>query len=802
MSAEREISRSSPQEYSSEICYIWTYGDKQDIIDRCSKIQKQESRPDIEDRKIKINGWLATVEHIEIDNRKDRVVIFINDEVATDHILADYSDLGSFAHYLIGELNINTLDGYDNTRIKDVIDEELKYVEEKWNRYTFRLAINLNVLEHLGINLYSNVPAVLSEIVANAWDADASKIRVAWDKAAGRIVIQDDGIGMTPDEIKERFLNVGYRRRDGQPGPTPEGRHPMGRKGIGKLSLFSIANTVRIETIKEGIKSAFQMKLDEIREQIRKEEGSGTYEPTILPVDGIDFPRGTKITLSELRKKQTIGTTRALKKRVARRFSIIGEKHGFRVYVDGDEVTPSDRDYYDKIRYIWTYGDQRDVIAQCSKVEKKEDRTACVESEGIAMTGWLATVGQVGYLKDEEGDNLNRIAIFVRGKLAQEDILTDFAERGVYASYLIGELHVDGLDEYDGPEAGTNEDDDAATSSRQKIVEDDERYRKLRKIIGKELKHIQNRWADHRSEEGSKKALEIPEVKDWMEGLKPNTRKKAKKWLGRLNRIRIDEMDEQKQLIRQAVLAFEFHRIKENLEKLENIADDNLQATLDIFEDLDDLEFNLYGQIVHQRIHIIRILQEKVDENALERAIQEYLFDRLWLLDPSWERTEGTELMEKRVDKLFEDVDASLTNEEKRGRLDIAYRKTAGQHVIIELKRPERVVSISEIVKQLEKYTSGMLKLLRAQGATNEPVEIVLLLGKAPAEWASEDGKDRMIRTLSAYNARIVFYDQLLKDAYSAYADYMEKRKIVARLGKVMQAIDDYAPPAETETAD
>lgn len=664
----------------------------------------------------------------------------------------------------------------------------------------FRLTISLNVLEHLGINLYSNVPAVLSEIVANAWDADASEVRVEWDKGSGRIVIQDDGIGMTPSEINERFLSVGYRRRDRQPGPTPKGRYPMGRKGIGKLSLFSIANAVRIETIKEGVKSAFQMKLSEIREQIRDAVGDEIYEPIILPVDGIDFSNGTKITLDELRKRQTIGTTKALKKRVARRFSIVGEKHGFRVYVDGDEVSPSDRDYYDKIRYLWTYGDQQDVIALCSKVENKEDRTDCVGSDGITITGWLATVGEVRYLKDEEGDNLNRIAIFVRGKLAQEDILTDFGERGVYASYLIGELRVDGLDEYDGP--GTKEDDDAATSSRQKIVEDDERYRELRGIIGRELKYIQRRWAELRSEEGSKKALEIPEVKDWVEDLKPSTRKKAKKWLGKLNRIRIDEVDEQKQLMKHAVLAFEFYRINENLEKLDNIADDNLKATLDIFEELDGIELNLYGQIVQQRIHVIRTLQEKVDENALERVIQEYLFNHLWLLDPSWERTEGTELMERSVGKLFEDVDASLTDEEKKGRLDIAYRKTAGQHVIIELKRPERIVTISEIHRQIEKYTSGMLKLLEAQGTPNEPVEIVLLLGKEPAEWANLGGRERAEQVLRTYRARIVFYDRLLRDAYSAYDDYMKGRQVVDRLAEVMRAIDDYAPPTEAEAAD
>jgi hypothetical protein len=38
----------------------------------------------------------------------------------------------------------------------------------------FVMTVDLNVLEHLGINLYSNIAAVLTEAVANAWDADAN----------------------------------------------------------------------------------------------------------------------------------------------------------------------------------------------------------------------------------------------------------------------------------------------------------------------------------------------------------------------------------------------------------------------------------------------------------------------------------------------------------------------------------------------------------------------------------------------------------------------------------------------------
>jgi len=333
----------------------------------------------------------------------------------------------------------------------------------------FQLTISLNVLEHLGINLYSNVAAVLSETVANAWDADASTVLVGWDKDDGTIVIQDDGIGMTPTDIDHRFLTVGYRRRDEQPGTTAKNRRPMGRKGIGKLSLFSVANVVDVETAKDGMKSAFRLDVNAIRETIRKAGGAGTYRAERLSEDNIDFDVGTRITLRQLRRKRVDRTLTALKRRLARRFSIIGTKYDFQVFINGDEVTPADREYYDKIRYIWTYGDQSDILTLCTAVDNNEDRTEGGEHSGIRITGWLATVGNVGDLKEvdaggDHGDNLNRIAVFVRGKMAQEDVLGDLSERGLYASYLIGELNVDDFDQYDG---SGDEDDDSRTAPKQ-----------------------------------------------------------------------------------------------------------------------------------------------------------------------------------------------------------------------------------------------------------------------------------------------------------------------------------------------
>ena len=42
----------------------------------------------------------------------------------------------------------------------------------------YRMMAGLNVGDHLGINLYSNIAAVLTEAVTNAWDADAETVEI------------------------------------------------------------------------------------------------------------------------------------------------------------------------------------------------------------------------------------------------------------------------------------------------------------------------------------------------------------------------------------------------------------------------------------------------------------------------------------------------------------------------------------------------------------------------------------------------------------------------------------------------
>ncbi len=165
------------------------------------------------------------------------------------------------------------------------------------------MTISLNVLNHLGIGLYSNIPAVLSEIVANAWDADADEVTIDINEGKGEIVVFDNGVGMNEEDINNKYLKVGYRKRDEQPGATAGGREPMGRKGIGKLSVFSIAKTVEVYSTKGGERNAFRMNSDDIQDQIQEDtEKPGDYYPDSISASSIDFERGTKIVLKDLKR--------------------------------------------------------------------------------------------------------------------------------------------------------------------------------------------------------------------------------------------------------------------------------------------------------------------------------------------------------------------------------------------------------------------------------------------------------------------------------------------------------------------
>lgn len=648
----------------------------------------------------------------------------------------------------------------------------------------YSLTLSLNILNHLGINLYSNVPAVLAEVVANSWDADAENVEIDLDPESGWIKITDDGHGMDLDDVNDKYLNVGFRRREQKDGAlTPKFQRPvMGRKGIGKLSLFSIARVIEVHTVKDGHRNAFRMVLRDIEEKIRA-GGEGTYYPDPLPPEVVDLKRGTRVVLTDL-KKAIYQAEAPLRKRLARRFSIIGDTYDFNVRMNGSAIGVTDREYFNKLQYIWWYGDTGEkYVEMCPNLEHSEGRPGRLNESPNCVSGWMGTVAESGSLQDGE-DNLNKVTVLVRGKLAQEDILEAFTEGGMYTKYLMGEIEADFLD--------LDDKEDIATTGRQRVIEDDPRYQELKDLIRPELKHIQSQWTELRNRQGALKAQEIPAIREWLNELKGDTRRRAERLFGRINQITVEREEDRRRLFAHGVLAFESLRYKENLDALDQISTENLQTLAQIFTNLDDIEATLYHQIAKERVQIIRTLREKVEENARERAIQQHLFDHLWLLDPSWERAATSEYMESTLSKEFEKIDAGLSEDERAARVDIKYRAASGKHIIVELKKADRVLSTPVLQNQVMKYRSALRKLLAAAGRPDEPIEIVCVVGRDLSDWQSLDDRKTSDEALKAYDARVIMYQELIDRAYQGYQEYMERNKEAGRLSRLITQIETW----------
>ncbi len=654
-----------------------------------------------------------------------------------------------------------------------------------YREHKYQMTLSLNVLRHLGFGLYSNIAAVLSEVVANAWDADAEHVSIAIDAKGGTVTIEDDGHGMTVDDANRKYLYVGYERRN-QEASTPRfNRSVMGRKGIGKLSLFSIARTVEVHSVKNGVKHGFIMDSSKI-EALITDGREREYNPDEVDLAAIDLERGTRIVLTNMKRKLQ-WTGRHLRRRLARRFSIIGAQHNFEIMLDGEPVTVEDREYYDKLQYLWSFGSTGERCQQAAKkLESFEDRPSeLVGPPDYKIDGWIGSAFVSGQLKEPDtSESLNKIVVMVRGKLAQEDILEEFGEGGLYTKYLLGEIHADFLD--------LDDEEDIATTSRQRLIEEDPRYNALKQKLHSELKHIQSRWTDLRNEQGTEEALELPQIREWFGWLDPDQKKSAERLFGRINQLPMDDPDQKRQLFVSGVLAFESLKLRSMLHRLDEVSVDDLEVLNQVFIQLDDLEASAYYQVTNNRIEVIRKLTELVDEEAKERVLQEHLYKHLWLLDPSWERATHTERMESRIYTALQGVYDSLTDEQKHARLDIYYTTTGNRHVIIELKRSNRILDTSELIDQVSKYYGAAENVLADMNKSTDPLEIVCIVGRKLRDWdESQSGEKRSRDSLRAQHARVVTYDELIDNALQAYQDYVDRGQEAGRVYRLIQEISE-----------
>lgn len=122
--------------------------------------------------------------------------------------------------------------------------------------------IEASVVFQLGEELISNNAQALLELAKNAYDADATTLKILIDTnilgatsefpmAVGMVRIEDNGLGMTRKMIEDGWLVIsGSQKRESKRRgeSTPRGRTPLGDKGLGRLGVQRIGTNVEVVT--------------------------------------------------------------------------------------------------------------------------------------------------------------------------------------------------------------------------------------------------------------------------------------------------------------------------------------------------------------------------------------------------------------------------------------------------------------------------------------------------------------------------------------------------------------------------
>ncbi|SHH10364.1 sensor histidine kinase [Massilia sp. CF038] len=129
------------------------------------------------------------------------------------------------------------------------------------------------LLTMLGDQLIKNERIALVEIIKNSYDADASWVKVTFEgfdpdfgaNSTSRIIIEDDGIGMTESIIEDHWVNpatpLKFIGKQGSP-VTKKGRVIQGEKGIGRFALLKLGRKIEISTRAVRQKSEQSLTLD------------------------------------------------------------------------------------------------------------------------------------------------------------------------------------------------------------------------------------------------------------------------------------------------------------------------------------------------------------------------------------------------------------------------------------------------------------------------------------------------------------------------------------------------------------
>jgi hypothetical protein len=558
----------------------------------------------------------------------------------------------------------------------------------------YKMTVAGQLFKHLGLQMYSGAVPALSELVSNAYDAMAKDVHIRIPvgrplEATDQIVVSDNGHGMSYEECNALYLSVGRDRRSGgdeltKPYNGLRARKIQGRKGIGKLAGFGIADRIEIRTVKGKQVSHFALDFKALTRSPNFVDADG-YTPEVLADDGkrTTAKPGTVVTLSHLKLGRAINNDQ-FKRGLARRLLILDGN--FRVRVNGPQIS------------------RREIPFQFRFPAKSGTWEVADLGNGQQVQWWA------GFSKETIPDEEQRgFVVYVRGKLAQTPWFFDLSG-GVWGQhgmqYLTGEVKADFLDEAV----------DLIATDRGTVRWEEPAAVPLKEWGRKKVRELLESWTDKRREVKSK-SPKITEFLRRAEKLPDAERKIFKAVVDRIVAIPQLDKDREGKDIADELVEFAYNALTNRsfflaIKRLNAASTEDRAQFAEVLSEWDIIEAVNTAHLVKGRVEIIRKFEQMIQDKVPEKPnMQNYLRDHPWLIDPKWTMLVHEQSLDKLIHNEFK-LNASGENEGGR-RIDFFCLGDKYQTAhVVEVKRPGDLVGRAEF-DQLRDYVLFLRRKLQ-----------------------------------------------------------------------------------------
>lgn len=597
-------------------------------------------------------------------------------------------------------------------------------------------------IKHLGVSLYSQLPSVLSELVSNAYDADAENISIDLIETPNKeILVKDDGEGMTFDELNEKYLLIGRNRRlSTKAQRTAKKKRPIiGKKGLGKLSVFGVCKEVEVKTVKDGVMNHFSMDLDKI------EKSQGVYHPIIIKKnENTSEKSGTTIHLKKIKRKTPFDID-SISNALSKKFTIFDQMNTTISMLDHDVTITNEMKFENlDVEFEWTFPSK---------------------DFGTEYEHWKKIKGKIITPKTPLKDTqMKGIYLTSRGKIVNEAEFYDARDNDQFHTYVTGYLTVDFIDDF--PE-------DIISTDRHSLIWENDEAIALKQYLQTIIRKINNDWGKKRAQKKAERIKESggQDIETWKSELPTYEQKLADQIIDPILKDPSIDPEQSASIIHGVIDQFDNKAFKSYASELaETLPPEELPKILQLMNDWKITEIRELSSLAEARISVINKFEQLLDNNAKEvPTLHNFLKKFSWLLDPRILEFDDEVKYSQILKETYPEEDLN----EKDRRIDFLCSNALGGILyVIEIKRSNYSVDLKAI-EQAYAYKSFLEEKYSTQSGFSNVVCFVIG-GSKSSDHVFKSKEKTYMRTGEVF---VKTYTELLEQSKKYHSEFIEAHR-------------------------